>query len=276
MSVVRIIFWVWLIVSVALLIQRHMRRRASPPSGAGIEHGGSAPIEDHSFDDGARRIVGSGDGLPAVVPAEPVDAATEAASRDSEPVTTDLDHDAASGLARIGERSELYPCGPGPERPVAAGDKSGEQAPGGADTVAYPLAPSASVEPAGESTRTAPTTTGPATNARALDIADALTGIHMPCDLAPLTSGATDLDPARVTLATSLVGSADLATQLDDELSRLGYEVTDMGGGDHVARRGETVVRVKVHDHPAVSARADGRGFPTAPPEGIVVEFTLG
>jgi DNA gyrase/topoisomerase IV subunit B len=66
-----------------------------------------------------------------------------------------------------------------------------------------------------------------------------------------------------------------VATGLHSELTRLGYEVTDLGAGEHLATRGQTVVRVKIHDRPAVSVGVDGRGFPTAPPDGVVVELTV-
>jgi hypothetical protein len=108
-----------------------------------------------------------------------------------------------------------------------------------------------------------------------LGIADALSGITMPCDLAPLTIGVSDLDPDRVDLATSSAGIGDVADGLTSELDRLGYAVSDLGAGEFLANRDGTVVRMKIHDRPALSVRADGRGFPTAPPEGIVVEMAL-
>ena len=45
------------------------------------------------------------------------------------------------GAAGVGERSEPDRRGPGPERPVAVGDKSGVKPPGGEWHAPYPLAP---------------------------------------------------------------------------------------------------------------------------------------
>ena len=106
-------------------------------------------------------------------------------------------------------------------------------------------------------------------------IAQALQGIHMPCDLAPLTLGVQDLDPDHVDLVTSGVGPDAVSSELTAELERLGYTVNDLGAGEHLADRDGTVVRVKVHDRPRLSVSSDGRGFTTAPPDGIVVEMTV-
>jgi hypothetical protein len=108
-----------------------------------------------------------------------------------------------------------------------------------------------------------------------LGIADALSGITMPCDLAPLTIGVSGMDPNHVDLATSSAGIGDVADGLTDELERIGYAVSDLGAGEFLADREGTVVRMKIHDRPALSVRANGRGFPTAPPDGIVVEMAL-
>ena len=108
-----------------------------------------------------------------------------------------------------------------------------------------------------------------------LGIADALSGIRMPCDLAPLTLGVADLDPAHIDLVTSGVAAGEVTAQLDAELSRLGYAIDDLGGGEQLATRDDVVVRVRVHDRPALSVGADGRGFPTAPPDSLVVELAV-
>lgn len=109
----------------------------------------------------------------------------------------------------------------------------------------------------------------------ATSIAEALQGIAMPCDLAPLTLGMHDLDPGHVELVTCGVEPETVATALTAELERLGYGVSDLGAGEHLADREGTVVRVKVHDRPRLSVSSDGRGFATAPADGIVVEMTV-
>jgi hypothetical protein len=204
MSVIGILFWLWFAVSVVLLIQRRLRRRAAArtaePTVAVVDPapGGPVPVED---------------GQAASAPSSAAGSATDPA-----------------------RPAPAEPAAPPADRSAPAARPAGDGRPG---------------------------------------LADALNGIRLPCDLVPLTIGVTDLDPAHVDLVTSGVGPQRVAEELGRELDRLGYEVSDLGAGEYLASRDGTVVRLKIHDRPAVSIGGDGRGFPTAPPDGIVVELTL-
>jgi len=169
-----------------------------------------------------------------------------------------------------GSRSmiEPTPVAPDPVEGPTAGPRGSTEGPARVDGPATPIddtmpppRPSADV--------------GPPALRSSLSIADALSGIEMPCDLAPLTLGSADLDATRIDFVTSGVGAAEVTAQLDAELARLGYAIDDLGGGERLSTRDDVVVRVRVHDRPAVSVAADGRGFPTAPPDSIVVELAV-
>jgi hypothetical protein len=204
------VFWLWLAVSVVVLIGRRVRRASASPvrdAGPTPTATADAPVPP-----------------PAPSPSDPAVAFTGSA-----PVVPD-------GIGPAGTEPDAEP----------------EPAP----AVVPPPPP-------------------PDGAGRAADLAGALDGINLPCDLAPLTLGAAELDPDHVDLVTTGVAAREVTEELRRELGRLGYEVTDLGAGEHQATREETSVRFKIHDRPAVSVAADGRGFPTAPPDGLVVELTL-
>lgn len=222
MSIFGIIFWLWLAVSIVMLVQRRVKRRAE------------------------RR----GNGAQEPVRAEP--AGGDQTGGDEPPDHPDSEHrmtaDGDSDEGRSEDQADGTGATENQEQPESSPSESGPS----------------------------PSTRNIATpGARAADLSEALTGIKMPCDLAPLTLGTGDMDPVHVDLVTTGSTPAEVTTQLNGELARLGYEVADLGGGEYLASRGETVVRVRVHDRPSLSVGADGRGFPTAPEDGIVVEVTL-
>jgi hypothetical protein len=232
MSVFGIIFWLWLTVSVVILVQRRLKRRVVRRAGGVVAPPGSQAAGD-TGDESTTDVRGTGGGPGGGADPAPVDDQVEAVPLDSEAPTAD--HDQTEG-----------------------------------STSSAPM-----VERTDDSIPAAPTTRMAGPGGRVSGIAEALSGIQMPCDLAPLTLGVAGLDPVNVDLVTTGVGPGEVAAQLDSELTRLGYEVTDLGAGEQLATRGETVVRVKVHDRPALSVRADGRGFPNAPSDSIVVELTV-
>jgi hypothetical protein len=107
-------------------------------------------------------------------------------------------------------------------------------------------------------------------------IADALRGIRMPCDLAPLTGLGIDADfTRRAAFYTVGYPPEAVAPEIADELERLGMHFDALTDNIAVARRDDVRVRIAVH---AVGASVNGVAhttYPTAPENSVVVEFEL-
>jgi hypothetical protein len=109
---------------------------------------------------------------------------------------------------------------------------------------------------------------------RATNIAAALDGIRLPCDLAPLTGDAGDFE-RRAAFYTVGYPAAAVAPEIADELERIGMEFKALTDSTAIARRDDLQVRVAVHAvGPAVNGIAD-LTYPTAPEHSVVVEFEL-
>jgi hypothetical protein len=109
---------------------------------------------------------------------------------------------------------------------------------------------------------------------RTATIADALEGIRMPCDLAPLTGTQSDLD-RRVAFVTVGYPAAAVAPEVADELERLGMSFSAMSETTALAERDDVRVKVAVRTvGPALNGIPDP-DFPTAPEHSVVVEFEL-
>ena len=109
---------------------------------------------------------------------------------------------------------------------------------------------------------------------RATNIASALDGIRLPCDLAPLTSGIDDFE-RRAAFFTVGYPAEAVAPEIADELERIGMEFSAISETTALARRDDLQVRVAVHSvGPAINGVAD-LTFPTAPENSVVVEFEL-
>jgi hypothetical protein len=94
-------------------------------------------------------------------------------------------------------------------------------------------------------------------------VAEAVTGIALPCELAPLVGGEARLDPYRVVFSTHRADAATVGAGLGDELERLGYTVRSTSDHEAVAVRDEVSLTVSI-----LPATDD---FPTAPPGSVVV-----
>ncbi len=108
----------------------------------------------------------------------------------------------------------------------------------------------------------------------ARSLADALAGIRMPCELAPLTTTAR-LDPRNMVFTTSGYPAEVVGTSVADELERLGYSFSPVDERTLQARRGGTVVAVTVHPDKEAAVSALGGRAGTAPEDGMAVEFQL-
>jgi hypothetical protein len=165
--------------------------------------------------------------------------------------------------------------GGGRSRPHATGAAAGTAWPTradlgepGADGTAPVHTPAAVPAPEPAST--------PSVDGEVASIADALRGIRMPCDLAPLTGPGIDADfTRRAAFYTVGYPPEAVAPEIADELERLGMHFDALTDNTAVARRDDVRVRVVVH---AVGASVNGvahRTYPTAPENSVVVEFEL-
>jgi hypothetical protein len=96
-------------------------------------------------------------------------------------------------------------------------------------------------------------------------VAEAVQGIEMPCNLAPLLGELDDADPRTVRFFTRGMSTIVVAGGLSGELERIGYTMTQTGMQTYDAVRDDVRLEVAIH--------ADTTGFPTAPPGSIVVEL---
>jgi hypothetical protein len=109
---------------------------------------------------------------------------------------------------------------------------------------------------------------------RSRSLAEAVEGIAMPCDLAPLIGGG-DLDPLHVSFFTTGFTSASVGSALSEELGRLGFEMTPEDDQTTRAERGEDLVRVKMFSAALTSEAVMTEHHPSAPVGAVVVELKL-
>ena len=221
---VAILFWVWVLVSVGVLIYRPIRRRSA-----------------------ARK---SADPLPALDGAPPPSDRSAGAPPSVASASTD---DGGAAAAR---------SGPGPffeaPRPAAPGVPAAPD-PGRAGFFAASTAASGA----------------PHTGAPRPSVADALSGIAMPCGLTPATDGSsTMVNPFRVAFLTTEADGQTVGAAIGDELERLGYTLTTSAATELLARRPGTELRVVLYPTPSAATRGLDRVFPVAPQGSVGIEFS--
>lgn len=245
MSVFAIVFWLWVMVSLVVLVKRQVSKRGKRPTPVvSAVDPSEAPPTSHT---------------PSPVSSPEttldVDDVEQAPGDHPDEGSANTPEDGTDG-ARAVVRAMLAEQQAG--RAVSA-PETVPTGPSGASDEGRPAAPGRSVAAARQSN----------------GLSAALDGIRLPCDLAPLTLSADSPDPDHLDLVTKGHPSAIVASELGDELERLDFEMSDLGGGEYLATRDQTVIRVRVHDRPAVSVAEDGRGFSTADPDSIVVEISI-
>jgi hypothetical protein len=104
-------------------------------------------------------------------------------------------------------------------------------------------------------------------------VAQALTGISMPCDLTPVVDTGRLIDPYRVAFTTETSPAATVGAEIGDELERLGFDLTSTAANQLVATKPDTRVTVTIHTDPSAVMIAEGPAFPNARPGSLVVEF---
>lgn len=107
-------------------------------------------------------------------------------------------------------------------------------------------------------------------------LGDQMSGIQLPCGLAPLVS-LDDLHRADIHAAFITKGHepADVGRQLGDELERLGFTLSSVSDNQVLARRDDDGLMVTLHATPEVLEVDTHRVFPTAMPGDVIVEFDV-
>ncbi len=138
-----------------------------------------------------------------------------------------------------------------------------------ADDVEPVAAPLVSGAQAG---RTRPTESAPPGH-RTESLAEALSGVAMPCDLVPFSTG--DIDPRYIAFSTIGHSPADAGTALGEELSRLGFELTTVDDRTMHAVHGADEVNVKMLSAVLDSPGVMNERFPNIGADALVVELRL-
>ncbi len=107
--------------------------------------------------------------------------------------------------------------------------------------------------------------------ARARSLAEALQGIHMPCDLTPVPTERTD--ERHMMFATSTTEAGEVGAALADELERLGFDLVPLDERSIAAVRPEA--RVEVRILPDDAAGTPGPLLGRIAPGSVVTEFQL-
>lgn len=242
MTVLRLLFWAWFVVSIGLLVVRASNKR----SGAVAE-----PV------DGQLTLLDSllGKQLPESGPAgaTPVDRATTA------PALLDLD------------RSGPAPAAPGapipssPRAPTAPGDGAATPGDGGPRRGLFASGDTAS----GSGPATAPVS-------RVATVAEALHGIHWPCGLTPVIDlAAQHAADRQVSFWTSDAGAGEVGRRLGDALEAQGYTLRSTSDTVVEARRDGATLEVRLHPEAGTAERSGVPAYPSLPPRAVVAVFTL-
>lgn len=107
-------------------------------------------------------------------------------------------------------------------------------------------------------------------------LARLLAGIAIPADLTPIVAEGSTPSQQSTALISRTRPAHEVGTGIADELERLGFSLTPVGDAALLATRGTDVLTVEIDQTPD---RPDQHGqvrFPTADPNDVVVEFWVG
>jgi len=106
-------------------------------------------------------------------------------------------------------------------------------------------------------------------------VAEALSGIRLPCDLVPLIGLEAMIDPTHVVFAAEGYPAHEVGSRVGDELERIGCELNQIDETTLHAMRDSYVIEVRIHPDAASAKGPAGLRFPTAGPGSVVVEFRI-
>jgi|OM-RGC.v1.012823041 hypothetical protein len=109
---------------------------------------------------------------------------------------------------------------------------------------------------------------------RSRSLAEAVEGIAMPCDLAPLMGTGT-IDPREVAFFTHGHQAATVGAALADELERLGYAISPLDERSIKAEQGPDVIEARLVSTELTSPEVMRELHPSAPADALVVELKL-
>lgn len=116
-----------------------------------------------------------------------------------------------------------------------------------------------------------PKTTGQ--HPRRVEVASALGGITMPCDLTPVINDRVHLEPFKAVFSTTNATPGELKEGLAGELDSLGFEIHEVSDHELVAERGAINVSVRLFGPKGENAGDDLTRFGTLPDNSMVVVF---
>ena len=212
------LFWLWLIVSMVILVIRLARRRTQ-----------SKDVANAS-------------------PAEPSVVSGSSGSRSLAPARSSPDDNEPFGS------TEPEPAAAAPVTPVAPADgRKGF-------FTATPAVDAVGSRPVGTARPT---------------VAEALSGITMPCGLSPVVDGSVSIpNPFRVAFLTTAADAATVGAGMADELERLGFQLSTAAATELLARKPGFELRVVLYPTPSAARRGLDIIFAIAPDGSVGVELS--
>ena len=107
-----------------------------------------------------------------------------------------------------------------------------------------------------------------------MNLADAVAGISMPCDLAPLM-GTGAMNPRKVAFFTTGFEPSTVGGRVADELERLGFEITSVDDRTIRADQGADSVQAKMRSITLDNPETMAEMHPSAPEGSLVLELQL-
>ena len=179
----------------------------------------------------------------------------------------------------VADASPTEPGGVSGSTPLDGNEPFGSTEPEPA--AAAPAAPAAPVTPAdGRKGFFAATPAADAVGSRPVGtarptVAEALSGITMPCGLSPVVDGSVSIpNPFRVAFLTTAADAATVGAGMGDELERLGFQLSTAAATELLARKPGVELRVVLYPTPSAARRGLDVIFPVAPDGSVGVELS--
>jgi hypothetical protein len=241
-DILPLILWPWLVVSMVILIRRRLNRDKGDRAENEAAPAPTLPTGAVTTTAGRPSPGGVAPG-PSGRPSGSVDPPGPPTPGDTPPAT-------ASPTSTFADPASTGPAGAGLASTGPAGTPGGETA----SIFDEP-------DPVPEPTSTQP-------------IATMVSGIQMPCDLAPLIGAERPLGAREaVTFVTRTHDAASVGRAMGAELRRLGFTLHPRHATEVVATRDSDALAVTVHDKADEVKRSERPAFPAAGEGSVVVEL---